>query len=112
MGVQCVQGALCVAWLGRVGREQEVWLTNVKVPWQAWYGDIEKDLSLPEGWHVSVAAMNDGEPIDHRRCEQVLHSPTGTPPLEDLARKAQRASIVVEDITRPCPKSCQVSWPI
>ena len=86
-----------------MGQEQEVWLTKVKVPWQAWYGDIEKDLSLPEGWHVSVAAMNDGEPIDHRRCEQVLHSPTGTPPLEDLAKKAQRASIVVEDITRPCP---------
>jgi len=75
----------------------------MKVPWQAWYGDIEKELALAKGWRVNVASMADAQEIHPRAIDQALSTPIGSRPLKELAEASHRAAIAIEDITRPGP---------
>lgn len=75
----------------------------MKVPWQAWYGDMEENLSFPAGWQVTLASMADAPELGDRAVDHALRNPIGTPPLKELAKGVSNAAIVVEDITRPSP---------
>ncbi len=74
---------------------------NVKIPWAAWYGDMEQELDFPAGWRVELASMVDAPPAGKGTVLQALCKPVGTAPLKELARGKEKAVIVVEDMTRP-----------
>jgi lactate racemase len=74
---------------------------DIKIPWQAWYDETELELTFPESWRVTVAAMHDAPPAGAGAVEHALRHPIGTPSLRELAGKSKKAVIVVEDITRP-----------
>jgi len=74
---------------------------SVLIPWQAWYGETQQELTFPAGWHVTVAAMADAPAVGEGAVRQALQNPIGTPPLRELASKSKKAVVVVEDITRP-----------
>jgi nickel-dependent lactate racemase len=75
----------------------------MKIPWHAWYGDTEIDLEFPAEWNVTRIGMADAPAADRALLYAGLHSPIGTPPLWEMAKKKKTAVIVVEDITRPSP---------
>jgi len=74
---------------------------EIKIPWQAWYGEMELRLPFPNDWRVTVAKMNDAPTADAGNIKYALRQPYGTPSLQDLARHRKQAVIVVEDIPRP-----------
>ena len=80
----------------------------IEVPWQAWYGDLQKELTFPEDWSVELVTMSDAKAIDSETVARALSNPLGTPPLKELAEKSDKAVIVVEDITRPVPTASSV----
>ncbi|MFZ5918221.1 MAG: nickel-dependent lactate racemase [Chloroflexota bacterium] len=73
----------------------------IRVPWQAWYGETEQELTFPDGWQVRLAHMADAPPASEDMILEALQRPIGAPPLRELAQGSQKAVIVVEDITRP-----------
>jgi len=74
---------------------------SVHIPWQAWYGETQQELSFPAGWRVTVASMADAPAVGDGAILQALQNPIGSPPLREMAGKSKKAVIVVEDITRP-----------
>jgi len=81
----------------------------IKVPWQAWYGDVQKELTFPDNWSVELVTMSDAEAIDSEAVDRAISNPLGTPPLKEMAEKSEKAVIVVEDITRPVPTASLLS---
>lgn len=62
-------------------------------------------MELPEGYRYHTLEARAAAPLpDPRRAIQAaLDEPTGTPPIEELARGKRSAAISVCDITRPAP---------
>ncbi|MEW5989118.1 MAG: nickel-dependent lactate racemase [Chloroflexota bacterium] len=75
----------------------------MKIPWQAWYGDHEIELTFPAGWQVERIAMADAPAAHPDTLRYSLYNPTGAPRLRELAAPGCKVVIVVEDITRPSP---------
>ena len=69
------------------------------------YGKGKLPVELPEGLDVTVIAKRDMPTLadSPRAIEAALSEPVGAPPLEQLARGAQSACILICDITRPVP---------
>jgi nickel-dependent lactate racemase len=69
------------------------------------FGKHGLDVDLPEGYRYHTLEARAAAPLpDPRRAIQAaLDEPTGTPPIEDLARGKRSAAISVCDITRPAP---------
>lgn len=69
------------------------------------YGRTGLDVNLPDDRVVGPLAIRPAEPLadPEAAIARVLHQPTGTPPLAELARGRKNACIVICDITRPVP---------
>ncbi|QDU94979.1 nickel-dependent lactate racemase [Lignipirellula cremea] len=69
------------------------------------YGRTGLEVDLPDARVVRTLAYKQAAPLPDPQAElrRVFASPTGTPPLEQLARGKKSACIVVCDITRPVP---------
>lgn len=69
------------------------------------YGRTGLDVELPEERLVKTLAYRQQAPLDDPQAalQQVLNSPTGSPPLAELARGRSDACILICDITRPVP---------
>ena len=69
------------------------------------YGRTGLEVELPDRPGTRMLAYKDAPPIPDpdAAARKVLTSPTGTPPLTELARGRQNACIVICDITRPVP---------
>lgn len=69
------------------------------------YGKTGLEIELPDERVVAVLETRDAPPLDDPAAaiRAALLTPTGTPPLAELARGKQSACIVVCDITRPVP---------
>ena len=67
------------------------------------FHDTTFEFDLPSTWHVHVASIHDGPPLDREGMERALDRPIGSPPLRELAHGRSRAVIIVEDVTRPAP---------
>ena len=70
------------------------------------YGTGELAFKLPGGFKDAMVVEHAKAPllVDLRaRIRSVLKSPTGCPPLRELARPKDTVCIVVTDVTRPCP---------
>ena len=63
-------------------------------------------FTLPERWEVShFVESEEGSPLPSVRqmTLEALLKPAGSPPLKNLASRAQRIAILVDDATRPTP---------
>jgi nickel-dependent lactate racemase len=62
-------------------------------------------LNLPSGFNYRILEPRSAQPLGDAAAaiERALDSPTGCPPLEELARGKKSAAISVCDITRPVP---------
>ncbi|MCC6859074.1 MAG: nickel-dependent lactate racemase [Bryobacterales bacterium] len=69
------------------------------------FGKTGLTLDLPPGFQYRVLEARSARPLDDAAgaIEAALDSPTGTPPLVELARGKRGAAISVCDITRPAP---------
>jgi len=72
-----------------------------KVPWAAWYGDMDQILEFPDSWDVQIFKMNDAEEISREEIEKAINNPIGTRTIQEIARNKKNAVILVEDISRP-----------
>lgn len=76
-------------------------MTQIKLP----YGNGVLPINIPEPFlgevvspHCVMAASDPEEVI-----QTALAKPIGTPPLEQLVKKGQRVSVIIDDITRESP---------
>ena len=63
-------------------------------------------FALPAGWvplHFVESEERTPIPSIQKMVLEALSKPTGTPPLQDLALRAHRIAIIVDDLTRPTP---------
>ncbi len=72
-----------------------------KIPWAAWYGDIDFNLEFPDTWDVKLFGMKDAKEHSQTEIEDAIKNPIGTPSLQEIAKGKRNAVIVVEDISRP-----------
>ena len=77
--------------------------TAVRIPWAAFFGDTEIELTFPAEWDVQVYPPADGLDIGEEGIQQAFANPIGTAPIASLARGKRRAAIVVDDLSRPTP---------
>ena len=78
-------------------------MSQVEIPWAAWYGDQPMILDFPEAWEVEVCRMKGGEDIGEEGIRRALSEPIGTPPLREFARGRSSAAILIDDLSRPTP---------
>lgn len=69
------------------------------------YGAEERQVAVPRPTLLDEARMREVEPAADPETvvEAVLDAPIGCPPLEVLARGAERVVVLVDDLTRPTP---------
>ncbi|GIX05766.1 MAG: hypothetical protein KatS3mg115_0169 [Candidatus Poribacteria bacterium] len=70
---------------------------------KAWYGDVRCTLPVPEEWEVLSSGLGELRPLSPAERDRALDRPIEAEPIEEIARRARSAVIVVEDITRPTP---------
>ena len=76
---------------------------TIKIPWAAWFGDVELSLEFPSSWEVSFHPPADAPDIGDEGIRQAFANPIGLPRIAELARGRRSAVIVVDDISRPTP---------
>lgn len=75
----------------------------IRIPWGAWFGDEELELTFPATWEARLFPPRDAPPLSEAALRQAFEQPHGTPPLRELARGRRDAVIVVDDLSRPTP---------
>jgi len=78
-------------------------MSQVQVPWAAWYGEGPLTLEFPDAWEVEVCPMKGGKDIGDAGIRQALSEPIGAPPLREFAKGKGSAAILVDDLSRPTP---------
>jgi nickel-dependent lactate racemase len=81
---------------------------RISVPWHAWYGDEDLNLTFPDAWEAQAYWPHDGPDLDEGAIETAFDHPIGTPPIEELVREKvaegkRTVAIAVDDISRPTP---------
>ena len=71
------------------------------------YGKTGLDVQLPDQVEIRHLAYKNASAIEDpaSALKEVLSSPTGSPPLSEVARGRRSACILICDITRPVPNS-------
>ncbi len=75
----------------------------VRIPWAAWFGDTEFELTFPADWSVELCNPPGGRAIGEEGIRQAFANPIGTARISQLARGRHNAVIVVDDLSRPTP---------
>jgi len=75
----------------------------IKIPWQAWYGDKQFELTFPVHWKVRIAHMDDAPNIGDKEIKNSFSFPIGTETIKELAKGVKNVVILVDDLTRPTP---------
>ncbi len=75
------------------------------------YGKTGMEVELPDERIVRTLAYKNAAPLPDPQAalKQVLTSPTGSPPLADVARGRRSACIAICDITRPVPNELMLT---
>lgn len=77
-------------------------MKQLTLPWAAWYGDIQKSFSVPDGWQIDYYDLPVTAPVSDGAIEQALQSMR-----EQLnACHPQSVIIVVDDLSRPVSLQC------
>jgi lactate racemase len=69
----------------------------------AWYGDRPLGLTFPDHWNVTTWWPDTPPALTDDQIVEALERPTGQAPIRELARGAERPTIIVDDLTRPTP---------
>jgi nickel-dependent lactate racemase len=75
----------------------------IRMPWGAWFGDEERELTFPDNWEAQLFPPRDAPDIGDAGLRRAFENPYGTPPLRELARGRRDAVLVVDDLSRPTP---------
>jgi len=75
--------------------------TGVSIPWGAWFGDKQRELTFPKRWEIKIHQIADASEIDDQAIQQCIRQPIATKTLRHLASGKRKITIAVEDITRP-----------
>ena len=78
-------------------------MTELNVPWAAWYGTQPLAMRFPAGWQVDVYRMQGGVDIGDAGIRKALAEPIGAPRLREVAAGKATAAILVDDLSRPTP---------
>ena len=78
-------------------------MTTIRIPWAAWHGDYQVELTFPASWKVTEARMRDAPTLLDTEISDRLKKPIASASLRELAQHRKNAVIAVEDITRPTP---------
>ena len=70
---------------------------------RAWHGDEEIQLPVPDSWTVDVLPPDDGPQLSEQDMTAALARPLGCDSLEMMARGAESALILIDDLGRPTP---------
>jgi len=75
---------------------------SVFVPQLAWWGDIEAELTFPDGWNVTECRMagHDAPPLDDAGFRKAFANPIGSPKIRELARGKKNVVILFDDMSR------------
>jgi len=78
---------------------------SVKMRINAFFGDNEIELSLPDDWEVQECLMagHDRPALTDGEMRQSIRNPVASPRLNELARGNNRVCIVFDDLARPTP---------
>lgn len=73
----------------------------------AFFGDDEIELALPDNWDVQECRMagHDATPLTDDQMRDAVRNTIGTPRLSELAKGANRVCILFDDIPKPTPTS-------
>jgi nickel-dependent lactate racemase len=85
-------------------------LQSIRLPWDAWHGDISQQFDLPASWRIIELGMADAPALEADDVEDALRRPLDAPPLERLAAGCRSAAIAVDDLTRPTNTAPLVEW--
>lgn len=77
--------------------------TPIKLPWAAWFGDLEFELLMPESWRVHMCEMRHAPALSATHMRAALQNPIGAPPLREMVRGCKTVAIAVDDLSRPTP---------
>ena len=80
-------------------------MNNFYIPWKAWYGDEQLELTFPENWNVKSYQINDTPGLSPEQIKSRFHDPQGTEIIRKIAQGKKPVAIIVDDITRPTPLS-------
>ena len=69
----------------------------------AWYGDKPLQIYFPENWEVTVVGDSELTRLTDGQIQDKLNAPIGCNSLREKASTAQKAVILVDDLTRPTP---------
>jgi nickel-dependent lactate racemase len=76
-------------------------MINIKIPWQAWYGDNNFCLEFPDNCDVRVYGIQDVGKLRTDDIREAFAKPIDTLRIRELAKDKSSVVIAVEDITRP-----------
>jgi len=69
----------------------------------AWYGDTTVELRFPAEWTVKIFGDQFIPTLSDSKIQHKIRKPIGSPPLSELAAGKSRASILLDDLSRPTP---------
>lgn len=75
----------------------------VSVPWAAWFGDTEQELTFPSTWSVEVRDPPGGPDVGEEGIRRAFANPIGSERISQLAKGKKSAVVVVDDLSRPTP---------
>lgn len=78
-------------------------MTELNVPWAAWYGSEPLTMRFPTDWQVDQYRMHGGDDIGDAGIRKALADPIGAEPIRVAAAGCSSAAILVDDLSRPTP---------
>lgn len=78
-------------------------MNDFYIPWKAWYGDEQLELTFPENWNVQIYHINDITGLSPEQIKSAFQNPIGTKHISEIAQGKKSAAIAVDDISRPTP---------
>ena len=74
-----------------------------KLPQNAWFGDKEIEITLPDDWDVKIAEIpaDQKDILQESDIKEAITNPLGSLPLREIAAKRNKAVIIFDDLSRP-----------
>lgn len=78
-------------------------MKTVNIPWAAWYGDTEIELTFPDRWELGIQRMCDAPDIGDAQIGSILRKSEYLSAAIESAPRDKMVAICIDDLTRPTP---------
>ena len=78
-------------------------MSTVEVRTGIWDDDKLVKLTFPDSWDVKTYWPDTPAPLTDEQLKKIIESPTGQPPLRELAKGKKKPCIIIDDLSRPTP---------